>query len=111
MTESEFISLAEAVKESIYLNNVIYRFFKCGTQRVTIFNDNLSTIRLAYSLNLSASTKHFGCRMQLVRDCVKDDLIWLEHMSTEIMPADVLAKGLGRRKHEKCCVNLRMSSD
>ena len=67
-TESEFISLAEAVKESIYQDNKIDEFFKCGTQRVTIFNDNLGAIRLAYSLNYSARTKQFGCRMQLVRD-------------------------------------------
>ena len=110
-TESEYISLTEAVKESLYLNDLINDFFKCGPQKVTIFNDNLSTIRLAYSSNFSARTKHFGCRMQLVRDCVRDGSICLEHMSTELMPADVLTKGLGKLKHDSCCERLGMFSD
>lgn len=110
-TESEYIAVTEAVKESIYLNELVKNLFKCGDQRVTVFNDNTSTIKLAYSSGFSARTKHFGCRMQFVRDCIENGQIWLEHMSTKVMPADILTKSLGKTKHQNCLKTLRMLSD
>lgn len=107
-TESEYIAVTEAVKESMYLNNFINDLFQCGLQQVTIFNDNMSALKLAYSSGFSARTKHFGCRMQLVRDAVQDGEVALEHMSTNVMPADVLTKPLGIQKHVNCCINLRL---
>ena len=108
-TESEYIAITEAVKESLYLNALVNNFFQCGDQRVTIFNDNTSAIKLAYSDGFRARTKHFGCRIQLVRDCVQDGLVCIEHMSTKIMPADILTKPLGRVKHEECVQRLRLN--
>lgn len=107
-TESEYIAITEATKESIYLNQLVNDFFKCGDQRVSIFNDNTNALKQAYSNSFTARTKHFGCRMQLVRECVADGQIWLEHMSTEVMPADVLTKALGRDKLQNCVRNLDM---
>jgi transposase InsO family protein len=107
-TESEFISVTEAVKESIYLNDFINDLSNVGFQRITIFNDNQSTIRLANSVNFSARNKHMGCRMQLVRDCVIDGSVSVEYMPSNVMPADVLTKGLDKVKHEDCCKGLGM---
>lgn len=109
-TESEYISLTEAVKESLYLNELICNLFNCGLQTVTIFHDNMSSIKLSESENFSARTKHMGVRKQLVRDCVQDGSVCVEYLSTDSMPADILTKSLGRINHEKCCEFLKMSS-
>lgn len=109
-TESEYISVTEAVKESIYLNDLVNEIFHCGEQRITVFNDNLSALRLAYSEKYSARTKHFGVRIQLVRDCIGDGSLILEHMSSKLMPADFLTKSLNKVDHEKCCNALKIKS-
>jgi len=110
-TESEYIAVTEATKEAICLNDLVKNLFNCGDQRVTIFNDNTSAIKIAYASGFSARTKHFGVRIQLVRDCIQSDQLCLEHMSTTIMPADILTKPLDRQSHKNCCKNLRLVSD
>jgi hypothetical protein len=107
--ESEYISLTEAVKESLFLREFVNDLLGCGLQCVQMFNDNMSAITLAHSLSFSARNKHLGCRKQLVRDCIQEGFISLTHMSTDLMPADILTKGLGRQKHEKCVNYLKLS--
>lgn len=109
--ESEYISVTEAAKESLYLNELIGNMFECGEQTVTIFNDNQGAIDTAFSQNFSVRTKHFGVRKQFIRDCIEDGYINLEYMPTRLMPADVLTKPLDRELHESCCQYLRMSPD
>ncbi|XP_052126145.1 uncharacterized protein LOC113209233 [Frankliniella occidentalis] len=110
-TESEYISVTEATREALYLNELIEEMFNCGEQTVTIFNDNQSALETAYSQNFSTRTKHFGVRKQYVRDCVQRGSIELQYMPSRLMPADVLTKPLVRILHEDCCKYLKMSSD
>ncbi|KAK3913436.1 Retrovirus-related Pol polyprotein from transposon TNT 1-94 [Frankliniella fusca] len=56
---------------------------------------------LAHSEKFSARTKHFGVRIQLVRDCIEDGSIALEHMASKLMPADLLTKSLGKHDHQR----------
>ena len=107
-TQSEYIVITEAVKESLYLNGILGNLFDCGDQKITMFNDSMSAIKLAYSQNFSARNKHMGARIQLVRDSVQDGSVAIEHLSTDFMPADILTKGLGRQKHENCTRYLNM---
>ena len=72
---------------------------------------NTSAKKQAYTQSFTARKKHFGLRMQLVSESIAYGEIWLEHMSTEIMPADILSKALGKEKHHNCVINLRMPSD
>jgi hypothetical protein len=44
-TESESIALAKAVKESIYLNNLMHKLFDKGLQEIKIFCDNQATLK------------------------------------------------------------------
>ena len=110
-TESEYICISEAVKESIYLNEMVSELFDIDQQNVLIFNDNQSAIKVAYSEGFSARTKHMGVRKQLVRDCINDGDISLDYMSTDEMPADLLTKALAKTNHYKCCTNLRLATD
>ncbi|KAK3909919.1 LOW QUALITY PROTEIN: hypothetical protein KUF71_019928 [Frankliniella fusca] len=87
-------------KTTMYLNEL----------NTTIFNDNLNAIRLAYSQKFSARTKHVGVLIQLVKDCIDDGLLTLEHMSSFIKPADMLTKALAEKKdHTKCCQTLKLT--
>lgn len=83
--------------------------FNCGEQKVTIYNDK-SALRIACSENISARTRHIGVRIQFVRENVQNGNIYLEHMSTKLMPTDILTKSLNRQKHEGCEGRLGFSS-
>ncbi|KAE8739391.1 hypothetical protein FOCC_FOCC015113 [Frankliniella occidentalis] len=108
-TESEHIFITESVKECIYLNGLIDEIFRCG-QQVTIFNDNKNVIGLGYSQGFNSRTKHLGVRLQLIRDCIKEGTLELEHLSTSLMPADMLTKGLTKPKLQKCRNTLKLSN-
>jgi len=109
-SESEYIAMTEAAKESIYLNELIGSMFNCGLQKVMIFNDNQSALKTASAENFTARNKHYGCRIQFLREHYKDGTIDLTYMPTGIMPADILTKALGRQKHEDGCRYLKMTT-
>ena len=109
--EAEYISVTEASKESLYLNEMIGQFFDCGAQTVTLFNDNQGALDLALSHKFNVRTKHFGVRKHFLRDCIENRDIALYHMSTSHMPADILTKPLDKVLHKRRCDTLKMSAD
>ena len=44
-------------------------------------------------------TKHFAIKLHFVRDLVEHQKLELSYLTTENMPADILTKSLGIRKH------------
>lgn len=111
-TESETIALAEAVKESIYLRNLVNRLFACGKQRVRMFCDNKSVIQLSESDNYyRARSKHYGSKIQLFRDRLDDGSISLTHVKSQDNHADIFTKALAKIKHRGACDLLNLTSN
>ncbi|KAJ1530147.1 hypothetical protein ONE63_005078 [Megalurothrips usitatus] len=107
--ESESIALAEATKQSLYLGQLVDSLFDCGVQMVTLFCDNQSAITLATSENyFKARSKHYGCRIQLARDCLKEGLIELIYVGSKSNHADIFTKALERTDHEQGCRSLNL---
>ncbi|KAK3929870.1 Retrovirus-related Pol polyprotein from transposon TNT 1-94 [Frankliniella fusca] len=79
--------------------------------KVTIFSDSKNAIGLGYSQQFSARNKHLGVRVQLIRDCIQDGILELEHLSSQEMPADMLTKSLVQANHKKCCDAIKLFSD
>ncbi|XP_073814329.1 uncharacterized protein [Musca autumnalis] len=104
-TEAEYIAIAEASKEAIYLKGIL-NSIGLNTENITLYNDSQSAQKLIQNFGYSARTKHIDIRHHFVRDCVRNGNISLEYLSTEDMPADVLTKGLNRNKHNFCSTNL-----
>ena len=90
--EAEFISLASAVQESLWLNNLISVF--CRTDSIVINVDNQSAICIAKNNQFHKRTKHVDIKYKFVRDCIDKGLVQLEYCCTELMLADFLTKGL-----------------
>ncbi len=108
-TESETMALAEAVKEALYLSEVIGKLFTCGKQMVKMFCDNASVIHLSESDNYyKARSKHYGSKVQLFRDCIENGTISLTHVRSAENPADIFTKALDRPKHLIGCKNLNL---
>jgi len=69
---------------------------------VTVLCDNIGAQKLTSNPVFHSRTKHIDIRHHFVREKLESREIKLRHVSTDDMAADVLTKGLGRNKHDKC---------
>jgi hypothetical protein len=59
-----------------------------------LYYDNNPAVQYAYNNRSSGAAKHIDIKYYVVKDKVRDQIISLEHISTEKMLADPLTKGL-----------------
>lgn len=100
--EAEFVSLAEAMKEAMYLNSLLKELGLHNLCKVRMHADNLSAIYLAEDNGVyHAKSKHIDIRYFFIRDVLRENKsITLEHLGTDRMLADILTKPLSRVRHE-----------
>ena len=91
--EAEFISLAGAVQEALWLNNLMI-YFNDEHPPIEINVDNQSAISIAKNDQFHKRTKHIDIKFKFVKDSVDKNLIVLKFCGTETMIADFLTKGL-----------------
>ena len=61
-TEAEYLSLSDAVKESLFLRNLLADIWPEAVKDVVLFEDNQSTIAHELNLQSTARTKHIDIR-------------------------------------------------
>lgn len=99
--EAEYMALAEAAKESIYLQGLLGEL-KVSPSGIIVSNDNLSALKLAENSTFHGRSKHIDMRYHFIRDALKMKQLTVQHVSTDRMPADVLTKGLSKSRHISC---------
>lgn len=104
-TEAEYIAISEAAKETLYITSLLGDI-GINYESVTLFNDSQSAQKLIKGLGYNSRTKHIDIRHHFVRDCIRNQNIQLEYLSTESMPADMLTKPVSKIKHHSCSTNL-----
>lgn len=101
-TEAEYMALSESCKEGIYLMNLLNELVQYVSKPLHLYSDNQSSIKLASNaLFHNKRTKHIDIRYHYVRECVLEDKVKIEYVSTNDMPADILTKSLCKNKHYK----------
>lgn len=101
-TEAEYMALSESCKEGIYLNSLLCELVPNELMSLCLYSDNQSSIKLASNpLFHNKRTKHIDIKHHFVRECVLQNKIKLEYVSTNDMPADILTKSLCKEKHYK----------
>lgn len=101
--EAEFVSLAEAMKEAVYLNVLMKELQLHQLSKVNMHADNLAAICLAEDPGVyHAKSKHIDIRHFFIRDVLREhkSYITLRHLATENMLADIFTKPLPRVRHE-----------
>jgi hypothetical protein len=93
-TEAEFIALAHATKEALWLRHFISEIFQPLNSAVKIYSDNQSDITITHGNQQHARMKHFDIRLYFIRDTIDDGEIAVQYLPTEQMLADILTKGL-----------------
>lgn len=109
-TEAEYMALSEACKEAIYLRHLMNEIGVLDSKTPTcVFSDNQSSIKLTANPLFHKRTKHIDVRHHFIRECVVNNKVKVEYVSTSDMPADILTKSLCTRKHYKFLKSLGVS--
>lgn len=96
--EAEYMSLAAASQEAIWLKQVHDEIIRhCNS--VMLYCDNKSAIDLAADAKYHARSKHIDIRYHFIREKIADKLIKLHYISTENMLADMFTKQTVSQKH------------
>lgn len=93
-TEAEYVALAEACQEAVWLQNLLKDFNEEQVQPTVIFEDNQSCIKLVSKDKYSKRTKHISTKYNYVKDLSDTGITCYKYCPTEIMIADILTKPL-----------------
>jgi len=99
--DSEYRSLAEAMKEAIWLG---YLFKDLGFPHLTprtINCDNQGAIKLANNPTHHARTKHLDIQLHFVKDHIENGTMTLQYCPTEDMIPNIMTKALTRDRHAR----------
>ena len=95
-TEAEYKALSDSCKEGLWLRNVLSELHLRPKDALPMHVDNEGAEALANNPEHHSRTKHIHARHHFVRECVRDKLIVILHVSTSDMLADMLTKPLPR---------------
>jgi hypothetical protein len=100
-TEAEYMAVAEASKELIWLKNFLEEL---GKEQVdcALFCDNQSAIHLAKNPVFHSKTKHIQLRYHFIREKINDGTLKLKKIKGTENPADMLTKVVTLEKLKLC---------
>lgn len=97
-TEAEYMALSDSCKEALFIRTLLQELLG-KTINIVIHNDNQSAQKLTKNMMFHARTKHIDVRHHFIRDIVAKNIISLNFMPTEKMPADFLTKPVNKERH------------
>jgi len=109
-TESEYMSLNEAVKEAVWLKGLL-KDFRYDQKSVEVFCDSLRAIALSKNNVHHERTKHIDVKFHYIRDIIADGTVEVLKISTEKNPEDIFIKVLAVSKFQIALNLLRVKSE
>jgi hypothetical protein len=99
-TEAEYVALASAVQEVLYLRTLLSELQFQQKRGTVIHEDNQSTIKIAKNPEHHGRCKHIDIRYFFVQERVESGDIDLIYCPTDKMSADILTKVMGPQQFE-----------
>lgn len=110
-SEAEYMALAGAAQESIWLRNLFqFTNVESTVSPTTIKVDNQGAIKMARNDSSGTRTKHIDIQYHFVHDSLSKGLFAIDHCPTDEMTADILTKPLARSLLDRHKKNLGLSS-
>ena len=108
-TEAEIVASSEAARELVWLK----RLFADLTQidKTRLFVDNEAAIKLAHNPEMHRRTKHIETRHFYVRECVQENLLEVERISSQDQLADIMTKPLFKPRFRMLCQAIGLSQE
>jgi len=94
--EAEFIACYEATTQALWLRNFVggLKIADSIARSIKIFYDNRAAIFFSKNNKSGSRSKHIDIKYLRVREYIKRNEVLIEHISTELMIADPMTKGL-----------------
>ncbi|RVW83861.1 Retrovirus-related Pol polyprotein from transposon TNT 1-94 [Vitis vinifera] len=94
--EAEFVSCFEASSHGVWLKSFIsgLRVVDSISRPLKIYCDNSAAVFMAKNNKSSSRNKHIDIKYLALRERVKEKTVVIEHVSTELMIANPLTKGM-----------------
>ncbi|RVW61091.1 Retrovirus-related Pol polyprotein from transposon TNT 1-94 [Vitis vinifera] len=110
--EAEFISCFEATSHGVWLKSFIsgLRVMDSISRPLSIYCDNSTAVFMAKNNKSGSRSKHIDIKYLAIRERVKEKKVVIEHISTELMIADPLTKGMPPLKFKDHVMNMGLSS-
>lgn len=109
-TEAEYVALAEAVKEGVWLKRFAEEL-GFPQDAVEIFCDSQSAIALSKNAVYHEKTKHVATKYHFIRDLIAAGEVQVVKISTDYNPADIFTKVLPVFKFREALKLLRVRKD
>lgn len=104
-TEAEYIAAAHAIKEALWLRELLNTFGR-GVTTIKMYADNQGAIKLLKNPVSSTRTKHIDVVYHFARERVMRKDVTFEYVRTTEMLADIFTKPVPKTKLEMCAKNL-----
>ena len=110
--EAEFVSCFEATSHGVWLKSFIsgLKIIDTISRPLRIFCDNSAAVFMAKNNKSGSRSKHIDIKYLAIRERVKDKKVVIEHISTELMIADPLTKGMPPKNVKDHVVRMRLGS-
>jgi len=94
--EAEFVSCFEATSHGVWMKSFIsgLRIVDSISRPLRMYCDNSAAVFMAKNNKSGSRSKHIDIKYLAIRERVKDKTVVIEHISTELMIADPLTKGM-----------------
>lgn len=96
-TEAELVALCAGVQEGIWYRKLL-KDMHLEVPNFKVFEDNQSCIALVRNPENNRRVKHIDIKLNFVSDILKDKIVTIEYVKTELQLADILTKGLNSIK-------------
>ena len=97
-----------ALKEALWLRQIIGELFGPVTEPMTLYSDSQSAIALTKDGSYHTQTKHIDIQYHFIHFVVQNGTINLIYCPTEDMTADILTKALPNSKAKHIARSLRL---
>ena len=110
--EAEFISCFESSSHGIWLKSFIsgLRIVNSISRPLKLYCDNSAAVFMAKNNKSGSRSKHIDIKYLAIRERVKEMKVVIEHISTELMIADPLTKGMPPKHFKDHVVQMGLDS-
>ncbi|CAJ2668438.1 unnamed protein product [Trifolium pratense] len=110
--EAEFVSCFEATSHGVWLKSFIsgLRVVDSISRPIKMYCDNSAAVFMAKNNKSGSRSKHIDIKYLAVRERVKENKVVIEHVSTELMIADPLTKGMPPKNFKDHVVRMGLGS-
>jgi hypothetical protein len=93
---AEYVALASAVKEIIYVRQLLDELGIAIQLPIKVHEDNKTCIHIAKNPSAPRKTRHMDIRYHFVRDYHLEGIIHIDYCPSRLMIADIFTKALPR---------------